>query len=243
MNPGAAPPVVPVMGEHRRPEPAERVTGTGRHSRDPVTVPSRTPGQPPALPRGVGPLTPPAGHAFPPPLTPPPLTPPRGAAPPRTPARGVGPMAPGRRPAPPPTPPRGAAPFGPPPRRPAPPAPPMTTPARGNAPLRTPPRGAVPPIAALRPAVPRMSTTPPVRAAEPADTESPADGRRLAPALFTVLSLVLAPLVVAIAVLLLPAGSSADDRPVIQVLPRPQTTSNPAPAGQATDDPGTLVRP
>jgi hypothetical protein len=99
-----------------------------------------------------------------------------------------------------------------------------------------------------------MSTAalaPPARQApadQPADrtdagtpgTGSPADGRRVA-RLFTVLSLALAPLVVAIAVLLLPAGS-ADDKPVIQVLPRP-TTANPAPAGQATDDPGTLVRP
>lgn len=231
MNPGAAPPVIPVMGEHRRPEPAEpwRAPGTGRHSRDPVTVPARTPGRPPTLPRGVVPLTPP-------------LTPPRRAAPPMTPTRGTAfPTPPRRGPVPPMTSPRGAVPPGPPPRRLAPPAPPMT-PTRGNAALRTPP-----PIAPPRAAVPRMSTaatTPPVRVDEPADPAGSAvDGRRLAPALFTVLSLALAPLVVAIAVLLLPAGSSGDDRPVIQVLPRPQTTLNPAPAGQATDDPGTLVRP
>jgi hypothetical protein len=68
--------------------------------------------------------------------------------------------------------------------------------------------------------------------------------RRVAPAVFTVLSLALAPLVVAVAVLLLPAGSSNDpnNRPVIQVLPRPTATANPAPAGEATDDPGTLVQ-
>jgi hypothetical protein len=73
--------------------------------------------------------------------------------------------------------------------------------------------------------------------------EEPVAKRPVAPRVFTVLSLALAPVVVALAVLLLPAsGSTGDTRPVIQVLPRP-TTAAPAPAAESTDDPGTLVRP
>jgi hypothetical protein len=114
------------------------------------------------------------------------------------------------------------------------------TPARGAVPVLTPPRGVVPAAGDL--VSPARAGSATALAEEPGEGGTPAK-RRVAPAVFTVLSLALAPLVAAIAVLLLPAGSANDpnNRPVIQVLPRPTTTVSPAPAGQATDDPGTLV--
>jgi hypothetical protein len=171
------------------------------------------------------------------------------------PATGAGPAA--VRPA------RGSAPgFGAPddgvPRAPiqgAPPAraairqPPPRAVAAESGPIRigpqTPGRGMAPPREVRDPepaAEPVLAT---VGAPAPDAAPDPPKSRRIAPAVFTVLSLALAPLVVALAVLLLPAGASnnADNRPVIQVLPRPTATVNPTPAGETTDDPGTTTLP